>query len=120
MKEFVEKLIGRLEEYKYSHLVEHDKERLEHCTENERAEHCEGIDCFWCVWEKAIEIVNQLAEEYNNGFCEWKLDGVYLLCQHNTELVISCLEEEKHRYTYCPYCGKKIKVVETYKEGSEE
>ena len=36
MKEFIEKLIGRLEEYKYSHLVEHDKERLEHCTENER------------------------------------------------------------------------------------
>lgn len=68
MKEFIEKLIERLEEYKYSHLVEHDKERLEHCTENERAEHCEGIDCFWCVWDKSIEIVNQLAEEYNNGW----------------------------------------------------
>lgn len=69
MKEFVEKLIDRLEEYKYSHLVERDKERLEHCTENERAEHCEGIDCFWCVWDKATEIVNQLAEEYKEKDC---------------------------------------------------
>ena len=72
MKEFVEKMIGRLEEYKYSHLVEHDKERLEHCTEDERAEHCEGIDCFWCVWNKSIEIVNQLAEEYKDKEYCWQ------------------------------------------------
>ena len=68
MEQFIEKLIGRLEEYKYSHLVEHDKERLEHCTENERAEHCEGIDCFWCVWDKSISIVNQLAEEHKGSW----------------------------------------------------
>ena len=61
--------------------------------------------------ENAIEIVNQVAEECNNDFCEWKIDGVYLHCQHDIELVISCLEEEKYRYKYCPVCSKKIKEV---------
>lgn len=70
---------------------------------------------------EAISIVKALAEEHklfgnseqvNNDFCEWKLDGVYLHHQHDTELFISCLEEEKYRYNYCPICGKKIKVVE--------
>lgn len=64
MKEFVEKLIGRLEEYKYSHLVECDSESVKHCVENEK--HCEGNDCILCVWDKSKEIVNQLAEEYIN------------------------------------------------------
>ena len=64
MKEFIEKLIERLEEYKYSHLIERDSEMLEHCKEKEMD--CEGSDCFLCVWDKATEIVNQLAEEYNN------------------------------------------------------
>ena len=85
-------LIERLEEYKYSHLVEHDKERLEHCTENENTEHCEGIDCFWCVWDKSISIVNQLAEEHNNGWipCSEKLPedaGDYLVTQYNPKSI---------------------------------
>ena len=92
-------LIERLEEYKYSHLVEHDKERLEHCTENESTEHCEGIDCFWCVWDKSISIVNQLAEEQNNGW-------------------IPCSERLPKEYTEvlgCDYEGI-ISVVELYKD----
>lgn len=112
MKEFIEKLISRLEEQQAE-------------AENEMHRLRSGdyvLPCSYDItdikeiasesFKESIEIVNELAEEYNNGFCEWKLDGVYLLCQHNTELVISCLEEEKYRYTYCPYCGKKIKVVE--------
>lgn len=105
MKEFIEKLICRLEEIS----VSRDNDGvINGCNMGI----CEDDDCLKCLKKKVISIVNELAEEHNNGFCEWKLDGVYLLCQHNTELVISCLEEEKHRYTYCPYCGKKIKVVE--------
>lgn len=72
------------------------------------------------AYEEAIEIVNQVADEYvpeiNVGeieeFCEWKIDGVYLHCQHDMKIVISCLEDEEYRYNFCPYCGKKIKVVE--------
>ena len=62
MKEFVEKLIERLEEYKYTHLMERDSEQCLHCTEI----NCEsGTDCTFCVIDKAKEIVNELAEEYN-------------------------------------------------------
>ena len=75
MKEAFEKIIERLEEYKYSHLAEHNNERLEHCTENERGEHCDGIDCFWCVWERAIEIVKEVAEEYCSSEIPNKSDG---------------------------------------------
>ena len=65
MKEFVEKLMGSLEEYEYSHLIEHDSEECLHCQENE--DDCCGFrNCFVCVWDKAKEIVNQLAEEYKN------------------------------------------------------
>lgn len=49
MKEFVEKLIGRLEENSFDMSLENP-------------------DCK-AVWtDKAIQIVNQLAEEYNNGW----------------------------------------------------
>lgn len=63
-------------------------------------------------YEKALNIANELTEEYENDFCEWKVDGVYLMCQHKTELFVSCLEDEKYRYKHCPICGKKIKAVE--------
>ena len=56
MKEFVEKLIGRLEEEKES-------AKKRNAFDSEVSYRC------------AIEIVNQLAEEYNNGWipCEKKL-----------------------------------------------
>lgn len=47
-------------------------------------------------------------EEHNNDFCEWdNQDGFYL---HKT----SCGTEDTYddAYKFCPYCGKKIKVVE--------
>ena len=107
MKEFVEKLIGRLEELKTMHLdMANDNTGV--LSEYDKNSHIHFAGCY----SKSIEIVNQLAGEYNNVFCEWKLDGVYLMCQHKTELFVSCLEDEKHRYKYCPICGKKIKVVE--------
>ena len=52
----LEKSIEQLEEYKYSHLVERKSERLKHCEEQED-EYCKTIDCFWCVWNRAMEIV---------------------------------------------------------------
>lgn len=67
MKEFIEKLIGRLEEYKDTHLIEHDSEECLHCSENED-DWCNCRDCFICVWDKAKAIVKELAEKYNNGW----------------------------------------------------
>lgn len=100
MKEFIEKLIGRLllesSGCKVYKLIYPNKEDIAEFN----------------AYKKCIEIVNKLAEEYENDFCEWKVDGVYLMCQHKTELFISCLEDEKYRYKHCPICGKKIKAVE--------
>ena len=97
MKEFIEKLIGRLEEY----------------IETAKAE---GDYTYIKPFEIAKEEVNQLAEEYNNDFCEWKwgIDSAQVQCMGDRILF-----DSRRLFSYCPYCGKKIKVVETapYKEG---
>ena len=63
MKEFVEKLIGRLEE-----LKSNPNEKT--CRENILLAMQKNLTIY-----SAIEIVNQLAEEYNNGWisCEERL-----------------------------------------------
>ena len=63
-KEF-EKIIEKLEKYKYENLVEHDYEQSQHCKD---IGDCEMRDCVLCVFDKAIEIVKQEAEQYNNGW----------------------------------------------------
>ena len=63
MKEFIEKLIERLEGYKDSHLIKHDSEECLHCKENED-DWCDCRNCNICVWDKARAIVKELAEEY--------------------------------------------------------
>lgn len=53
--------------------------------------------------------VNQLAEEYNNDFCEWRRIRI------NTYIAPTCVDGKYFEYEdmkICPYCGKKIKVVE--------
>ena len=87
MKEFLEKLIQELKEE--SIIVDND------------------------AGHRAVEIIEQLAEEYNNDVCECKyhrtIDDIPM---YKT----SCLHEfEKQfvkKYKFCPYCRKKIKVVE--------
>lgn len=65
MQEVFEKIIEKLEEYEYENLVEHDSEQSQHCKD---AGDCKGMDCPLCVFNKAIEIVKQEAEKYNNGW----------------------------------------------------
>lgn len=98
MKEFVEKLIGRLEE---------------HCAIKNNVCDCDGV-CSECDFKASIEIVNELAEEYNNGFCEWtqddkEIDVYYTKCGQAHIFIDGNPEENNH--VYCPYCGKKIKVA---------
>lgn len=99
MKEFIEKLIGRLEKFQEISKVK-------------------GIYGEYRAYSNAIQIVNQLAEEYNNDFCEWKFE--------TTGIVWHCNGCETYNLPYamnlriiaddfeckCPHCGKKIKVVE--------
>lgn len=64
MQEVFEKLIKKLEEYEHENLIEHDSEISNHCRKD-----CQyNNDCTLCVWDKAIEIVKQAAEDYNNGW----------------------------------------------------
>lgn len=63
----------------------------------------------------AIEIVNQVEQEYSNDFCEWtehetEIDVYFTKCGQAHIFVDGTPEENNHEF--CPYCGKKIKVVE--------
>lgn len=75
MQEVFEKIIEKLDEYEYENLVEHDSEQSQHCKD---AGDCKGMDCSLCVFNKAIEIVKQEAEQYNNGWipCSERLPEV--------------------------------------------
>ena len=50
----------------------------------------------------------QKAEEYKQEVCEWKEDGVYYHTCKGQKYICGTVDE----FEYCPYCGKKIKVVE--------
>ena len=65
MNKAFEKILDRLEEYENNDLTDHDSELCEHCKRID----CEiGMDCFICVMDKAKQIVQEVAEEYNNGW----------------------------------------------------
>ena len=97
MNEFIEKLIGRLGEINYT----------DYGSFGSYESHVAVRNCLRDV----KNIVNQLAEEHNKDFCEWKIDGVYMRSPHD-KVFVSCLDEETYRYNYCPVCGKRIKAVE--------
>ena len=89
MQEVFEKIIEKLEEYEYENLVEHDSEMANHCKQD-----CNDVsDCTLCVWDKAIEIVKQEAEQYNNG---------WILCREHQP-------EEAGTYNVTAYDGRKLR-----------
>ena len=63
-------------------------------------------------FEKAIEIVKQ-GGVYDN-VCEYKIKDkvIYASCNNKQIASAFCWFNECGDYKYCPYCGKKIKVVE--------
>ena len=80
MQEVFEKIIEKLKEYEYENLVEHDSEMANHCKQD-----CNDVsDCTLCVWDKAIEIVKQEAEKYNNGWipCNGCADCEHKECEN--------------------------------------
>ena len=102
MKEFVEKLIERLEEsVSFTEMA-----RME-----SRVGKKQTIG-FGLGVRSAVKIVKDLASEHNNDFCEWKFvksvaDGGYFYssgCSHKRF-------SDLHSFEFCPYCRKKIKVV---------
>ena len=93
---FVEKVVEKLEEIREKKTCNKEK-----CDTKEI--------CRICVVDDAIEIVKQGG--VSDDVCEWKdkeLYGYYTSC---TEFR-SCIACKDTYWKYCPYCGKKIKVVE--------
>ena len=56
------------------------------------------------VWNEAIEIVKKCGVD---DVCEWK-DGIGIF-----KIKTSCGNsiDVNYKYEFCPYCGKKIKIV---------
>ncbi len=57
---------------------------------------------------RAIETVKQGG--VSDDVCEWKVKSNYYVteCSHDTDVIYGL----KQDFKFCPYCGKKIKVVE--------
>ena len=97
MKRFVEKIIRKLEKHIFS---------AELYNYGWKGQTVHNLLCLGDV----KNVAEQLAEEYNNynDFCEWKTDswGLFPIktsCENSLDV--------NYGYEFCPYCGKKIKVI---------
>lgn len=100
MKEFIEKLIDRLEKEKIIAFKTYRAFDM-----NTDLGRMFGI-------EKSIKIINELVEEYNNDFCEWQPNKQFNWFLKSPHEGVGITQEEKGFFKFCPCCGKKIKVVE--------
>lgn len=100
MQEVFEKIKERLEK---------ERKEITKWDSDKHYIYIEGAD--W-MGAKSIEIVDQVAEEYDNDFCEWESD--FNRFSGNCKRETSCgytfydLKHAEH-FKVCPYCGKKIK-----------
>lgn len=131
MQEFIEKLIGRLEEREVQAYAKTDggatytayrnaieivnqlAEEQKHCIKSS-CSNCETYDKenHYChKWCDVIEnTVKEIEENNSNDFCEWtekSIDGIELVREPH-RMKLFHIEEERQ---FCPYCGKKIKVA---------
>ena len=55
-------------------------------------------------------ILRKYEENTFDDVCEWKVKSNYYVtkCSHDTDVMYGL----KQDFKFCPYCGKKIKVVE--------
>ena len=77
-------------------------------SRRELCEHCEE----YIMFNKNIKIVKQ-GGAYDD-VCEYKIKDkvIYSSCNNKQIASAFCWFDECGDYKYCPYCGKKIKVVE--------
>ncbi len=71
-------------------------------------------ECTSCYSSTAIIIVKKVAEEYGNDFCEWFKYDYRTIAPKNHDVGNPYwrIPEDYSKLMFCPYCGKKIKVVE--------
>lgn len=89
MKEFIEKLISRLEELRQTQLEEL-------CENKDLISEMQSMRGF-NVLQDAIKIVKQLAEEYNNGWipCSERLP------ENNTVVLVTYITDDLGFIVYC-------------------
>lgn len=127
MKEFIEKLIARLKEKKSEHL--HDEKVMQELGKNNLASFCSAKAR---ALDGAIEIFNELAEEYNGGWISVKdrlpeVAGWVLTCDKEGNIHIFFYANgyfcesfgyrkitEKHERFYVPIAWQPL--PEPYKE----
>ena len=109
-------LIDRIESQPTAYDVDKVIEKLEEIRVKKTCnkEKCDTKEiCRICVVDDAIEIVKQGI--VSDDVCEWKLEyeeaNLYLTGCQQRQLIFDGTPKE-NGYRYCPYCGKKIKVVE--------
>ena len=120
MKEFIEKLISRLEEYKYTHLTEHDSKECLYCQEHEY-DWCDGRNCLVCAFEKSEKIVNELAEEYKKkklsrmATTDYIVDKEY--CWQKCSAIEMCNECARLKNGTVDYFENYDSLVDEYNNG---
>lgn len=59
--------------------------------------------------DKDTIVMRKYEENKADDVCEWKVKSNYYVtkCSHDTDVMYGL----KQDFKYCPYCGKKIKVV---------
>ena len=65
--------------------------------------------------KEAVQALKSVLDDTYDDVCEWKLEdeeaNLYLTGCQQRQLLFEGTPKE-NGYRYCPYCGKKIKVVE--------
>ena len=84
----------------------------ENCESCSFLEKCAGSICCVECHNKVIEIVKQGG--VSDDVCEYRITDkvVYASCNNKQIASAFCWFNECGDYKYCPYCGKRIKVVE--------
>lgn len=120
MEKIVEKLIEKLHEEKEAHSYDERYVKGVNASikiVSQLTERYKDKDCSKCSrrswYQKGYaDAEKKYIEEHNNEFCEWKqysvIAGIEFYENCKRILPYHLYDEKK----YCPYCGKKIKVVE--------
>lgn len=101
----VDKVVEELEKAKHEIASE------DYCRSINDKEKCDGRNCFECCAEYLIEIVKQGG--VSDDVCEWIKYDYRTICpkNHDANNPYWRIPDNTDKLKYCPYCGKKIKIV---------
>ena len=108
-----EQILGDIEDMPTAYDVDKIVEKLEKIRVKETCnkEKCDTKEiCRICVVDDAIEIVKQGG--VSDDFCEWTQSGDMAISPHTFSKYKIKQCDGLYALSTCPYCGKKIKVVE--------